>query len=104
MVKRSNWPGGSPPSDAVQVIVLTAWVTCPSSVCTGLARVVLSTVIVQPGMVFTLTDGIGDFVGRSTSSFTVLAACSSFGTEKLRIWELPFGALSGTTSTCAPAG
>ena len=60
--------------------------------------------MVQPGIGFTLTDGIGAFVGRLTSIFTVFAACSSFGTEKLRISNPPFGAVSGTTLTCAPAG
>ena len=103
MVKRSNWPGSRPPAVAVHVIFDTASVTEPSSVFTGFGSVVFSVVIVHPVMGFTLTNAIGFLVGTVTSTETVLASSSSLGTEKLKIWNPPFGSDDGTTVTCAEA-
>src|SRR5882724_10859338 len=103
MVNRSNSPGCSPPAVAVQVIVLTASVTSPSSVCTGLASVVVSAAAVHPYIGWVLTDAMGFLVGNNTSNFTVLAVSSSLGTLKLNTASPPFGALEGVMLTCAAA-
>src|SRR5262245_50660384 len=60
--------------------------------------------MVQPGIGCTATEAMGDFVGSSTCTPTVLAVADSLGTEKLRISELPCAAVAGRTVTWASTG
>jgi hypothetical protein len=100
--ERSYPSGGSCPP--VHVIFETASVTSPNSVLIGFGSGVFSTEKVHPDFTSTLTDGIGWSAGNVTSRLTVDALSFSVGTRKLKLVVDPFGALSGSISTCAAAG
>ncbi len=94
-------PGGIVPP--VQSTSLTAVVKVPSSVVSGLARVTVCSVIVQPGTGLASTCAIGYCVGICSWSSTVFAFDSSLGTLKVSSAVAPWGSEVGLTVTWAEA-
>ncbi len=88
----------------VQVISETTWLTGPSSVWIGLAKVMLVTWEVQPGTGSTATPVIGVAVGNFTSSSMVDELSISFGTRNTNVCSAPSTAVDGSTTTWAKAG
>src|SRR6516162_5785208 len=76
----------------------------PSSVLTGGLSGAVWTWLVQPGASSGSTPSTGWSDGKKICTLTVSAAASSLGTRKPRVISAPFGALLGSTVTCAQAG
>src|SRR5689334_7597648 len=100
-----NWPGLMAASGvAVQTILVTPSVISPSSVLIGVGSVPFVTSAVHPATGFTDTEATGAFVGRFTSSATVLALAFSLGTRNVIFPYPPWVAEAELTVTWAPAG